>query len=133
MKPLFMIILLVTLSACGKQTVILPTETPIPTLFRRHSVPTSTSIPVTDIPTPLPTPLPTQPIIPIITPDAIQVERWKEYEDALASAIFKSSLQPEEVVCEWEILGQSEAGSICVDLLCKYLFCRIFSKRQCLL
>ncbi len=106
MKPLFTVILLVTLSACGQQTVALPTETPIPTVVSPTLVPTSTLIPVTDIPTPLPTPLPTLPIIPMITPDAIQVERWKEYEDALARTIL-SFLPREEVICEWEILGRS--------------------------
>jgi hypothetical protein len=42
----------------------------------------------------------------MITPDAIQVERWKEYENALARTL--SSLPPEEVICEWEILGRSD-------------------------
>ena len=43
----------------------------------------------------------------MITPDAIQVERWKEYENALAKSLL-SFLPPEEVLCEWEILGRSE-------------------------
>ena len=107
MKPLFVVILLVTLSACRQQIVALPTETPIPTVVSPTLVPTSTFIPVTDIPTLLPTPLPTLPIIPMITPDAIQVERWKEYEDALARSIL-SFLPREEVICEWEILGRSD-------------------------
>jgi hypothetical protein len=107
MKPLLIVILLVTLSACGQQTTALTTETPIPTVVSPTLVPTSTFIPVTDIPTPLPTPLPTLSIIPMITPDAIQVERWKEYEDALARTII-SFLPREEVICEWEILGRSE-------------------------
>jgi hypothetical protein len=103
MKLLFMVILLVTLSACGKQTVALPTETSIPTVVSPTLVPTSTLIPVNATPSPLPT----QPVIPMITPDAIQVERWKEYEDALARTIL-SFLPREEVICEWEILGRSE-------------------------
>ncbi|MEO5887977.1 MAG: hypothetical protein ABIQ77_09950 [Anaerolineales bacterium] len=103
MKPLFIIILFVTISACGKQTVALPTETPIPTLVSPTPIPTSTFIPVTITPSPIPT----KTIIPMITPDAIQVERWKEYEDALARTIL-SFLPREEVICEWEILGRSE-------------------------
>jgi hypothetical protein len=104
MRHLFTVILLVTiLSACGQQTVALPTETPAPTVVSATLVPTSTFIPVTVTPSPLPT----QPIIPMITPDAIQVERWREYEDALAKSIL-SFLPPEEVLCEWEILGRSE-------------------------
>ncbi len=92
------------LVACGKQTVALPTETPIPTVISPTPVPASTLIPVAISPSPMPT----RPIIPMITPDAIQVARWKEYEDALARVFFKTSLLPEEVVCEWEILGRSE-------------------------
>jgi hypothetical protein len=104
MKPIFGIILFLTLSACGKQTVALSTETPIPTTVSPTSVPTSTLIPVTVTPSPMPT----EPIIPIITPNPAQVERWNEYEDALALAFFKSYYQPEEVVCEWVILGQTD-------------------------
>ena len=104
MKSLFMVILLVTLSACEKQAVILPTETPIPTVVSPTPVPTSTLIPVTVTPSPLPT----QPIILMITPDPVQAERWEEYEDALARAFFSSYLTPEEVVCEWVILGQAD-------------------------
>ena len=107
MKPLFIVILLVTLSACGKQTVALPTETPIPTIVSPTPVPTSTLIPVTITPSPLPT----QPIVPVITPDPIQVERWNEYEDALAIALFPPKYTPQspsEFLCEWEILGRSD-------------------------
>ena len=116
MKLLFTVILLVTLSACGKQTVALPTETPIPTVVSPTPVPTSTLIPVNITPSPLPT----QPIIPIITPDAIQVERWKEYENVLAKSLL-SFLPPEEVLCEWEILGRSEqevyVWAVCTSII----------------
>ncbi len=95
------IVLLVFLAAC-EQTV-LPTETSIPTVVSPTPVPTSTLIPVTITPSPLPT----QPSISMITPDAIQVERWKEYEDALARTLL-SFLPREEVICEWEILGRSD-------------------------
>ena len=107
MKPAshryFRIIFLLFLAACGKQAVALTTEPSIPTAVFPTSIPTSTLVPVTITPSPLPT----QPVIPMITPDAIQVERWREYEDALARTIL-SFLPPEEVICEWEILGRSE-------------------------
>jgi hypothetical protein len=98
------VILLVFLVACGKPTTALPTEIPIPTVISPTSIPTSTLIPATVIPTPLPT----EPVFPVIRADPFQVEKWNEYEDALAKAFFKSYFQPEEVVCEWEILGQTD-------------------------
>jgi hypothetical protein len=98
----FWIILFAFLAACSPQAVALSAETPIPTVASPTFVPTSAFIPVTIIPSPLPM----EPVIPMITPDAIQVERWKEYENALAKSLF-SFLPPEEVVCEWEILGRS--------------------------
>ena len=56
-----------------------------------------------------PSPLPTQPPIPFITPDPIQVERWQEYQIELARAILygydPASLS--SALCEWDILGQS--------------------------
>jgi hypothetical protein len=102
---------LVFLVACGRQTVILPTETSVPNVVSSTPVPTSILIPVTITPFQLlitPSPLPTEPIIPLLTPDANQVERWNEYEEALAKAFFKSYFQPEEAVCEWVILGQAD-------------------------
>jgi hypothetical protein len=60
--------------------------------------------------------MPTQPPPPIFTPDATQVERWKEYQTELAKVLF--SFDPEHpegydpeayknALCEWDILGQS--------------------------
>ncbi len=43
----------------------------------------------------------------MITPNAIQVERWKEYELALAKKMFPSNFIPGKFLCEWEILGQA--------------------------
>jgi hypothetical protein len=105
----FCIVLIAFQVACGKQTAVLPADTLIPTavppiLIPPTAVPTSTLIPATIIPTPLPT----EPVFPVITPDPIQVERWNEYEDALAKAFFKSYLQPDQVVCEWVILGRTD-------------------------
>jgi len=102
MKYLLIVILLAILSACEKQAVILPTETPIPTVVSPTSVPTSTLIPVTIAPTITPT----RPGETLITPDGIQVERWKEYQTALAKNVL-AHLPLEEVLCEWEILGRS--------------------------
>jgi len=118
MKPLFVVILLVTLSACEKQAVILPTEMPIPTVVSPTPAPTSTFIAIIIVPSP--SPFPTQPIIPMITPDAIQVERWKEYEDALARTLL-SFLPREEVICEWDILGRSDqkvyVWAVCTNII----------------
>ena len=96
------IVSLILLVACSKQVVVLPTEAPVPTVVSQTAVPTSTftHLVVT------PSPLPTESIVPYITPDAVQVERWQEYEDALARVIF-SYLPPEKVVCEWVILGRA--------------------------
>jgi hypothetical protein len=41
-----------------------------------------------------------------ITANPDQLVRWREYEFALAKKLL-SYLPPEEVLCEWEILGQS--------------------------
>ncbi|HKY56106.1 MAG TPA: hypothetical protein VJM08_17450, partial [Anaerolineales bacterium] len=102
-EKIIWIVVIAFLTACGNEAAALPPETSIPTVVSPTFIPTSTFIPITITPSPLPT----QPIIPMITPDAIQVERWKEYEDALAQSLL-SFLPPEEVICEWEILGRSE-------------------------
>ena len=60
-------------------------------------------------PTPAATPTPLQPIVPILTPDAIQVERWKEYQTELIKAML-SGYDPalyDIALCEWDILGRS--------------------------
>jgi hypothetical protein len=89
---------------------------PVSPPFSPTSVPTSTLIPVT----PAPSPLPTQPTIAVFTPDPIQVERWKEYQTALAKS-FLSYLHPEEVLCEWEILGRSDQEvylwAVCMSII----------------
>ena len=56
--------------------------------------------------TPPATLIPTLPPPPIITPDAVQVERWREYETALAKSILP--MFEYMVLCEWDILGRSE-------------------------
>ena len=114
MKTLFIVILLVMLSACGKQTVILLTETPIPSVVSLTPVPTSTLEHLPDI---VPTITPTRPGEALITPDAIHLERWKEYQTALAKNIH-ADLPPEEVLCEWDILGRS-GNDVYVWAVCK--------------
>jgi hypothetical protein len=97
------IILLAFMASCGKQTVSPPTETPTPTT----ALPTPTSTAEATPTYPPPTPMPTQPIIPpMITPDSIQVERWREYENALAQSILP--MFPFQTIrCEWDILATS--------------------------
>lgn len=48
--------------------------------------------------------MPAQPTFAAITPDAIQVKGWKEYQSALAKSF--SFSQSELALCEWDILGQ---------------------------
>ena len=93
-------VLIVLLASCGNQGTPLSNET---VAVSPTSLPTSIFIPVTVTPSPLPT----LPIINMITPASIQMDSWKEYEVALAKSLL-SFLPPEEVLCEWEILGRSE-------------------------
>jgi hypothetical protein len=81
------------------------THPEVPPLTILSALPTPTPTPVIIAPTPFST----QTIIPAaITADPIQIERWKEYENALAKALFPSSFIPDEFLCEWEILGRSD-------------------------
>lgn len=96
------VLLFFFLAACAPAIMPAPTETPIPTVV----LPIFTAT-VDIVPTAItPSPIPTQAFFPIITPDAVQVERWREYETALAKSLF-SSLTPEFFLCEWDILGRS--------------------------
>jgi|GEM_PF-1317564 len=99
----FWVFVIAPLVACGQQTVTSATETSIPTTVLSTVVPTSTLIPITITPSPLPT----EPFVPIITLDANQAGRWREYEDSLARNLLPD-LSPEDVLCEWEILGQTD-------------------------
>ena len=75
---------------------VMPIHTPSPTF-----TPTATIV-VYPSPSPIPTFLP----LPILTPDAIQVERWQEYQAELAKSVLPYDPSP-IVLCEWAILGQS--------------------------
>ncbi len=97
----FWLVLVLFLAACT------PVATPAPTETLVLSVVPPTLTATVDIPTIMtPSPIPTQRFLPIITPDAIQVKRWEEYQTALAKSAL-SYLHPEEVLCEWDILGAS--------------------------
>ena len=102
----FWIFLFIFVSACRNQGIALPTDAPVASLTPIFSpaAPTPTFIP----PMLSPSPLPTELVFPVLTPDPVQVERWKEYEDALAIAFFSSYYPPEDVVCDWIILGRAE-------------------------
>ena len=116
-KALFVVSLFVVLTACVSaqqtpdiqstafaivQTGVALTQTALPTF-----TPTATIV------SPTPSAIPTFPPPPILTPDAIQVERWKEYQTELAKALFsfyREGYDPEaykDALCEWDILGQS--------------------------
>jgi hypothetical protein len=103
------------------QTAI-PTATLPPPTFTPTNLPTSIPthpLPPTFTPTDLPTSIPTEPPPPILTPDAIQVERWQEYQTELAKALYsydpndpshQEGYYPgadKDALCEWDILGQS--------------------------
>ena len=92
------------LTSCGRQVAALPTTTSTPT-STLTSVPTSTATPLIISSTLIPLQTPT--LGPAITADSIQIERWKEYEDALAKALFSLSFVADQFLCEWEILGRS--------------------------
>jgi hypothetical protein len=101
------------LVSCTPAVTLVPIETSPPTTLTPTAeviatvTPSPTLIPTAKVITTMtPSPMPAQPTFAAITPDAIQVEGWKEYQSALAKRLM-ASLPPEEVLCEWEILGQS--------------------------
>lgn len=101
-KELLIVFLVGILTACAPAVMPTSTETIHPTITLPSApVPTATLIPVTETPSLVPT----DPISPMITPDPIQVERWKEYENALGEEILNEEIS---VLCEWEILGKNK-------------------------
>ncbi len=114
-KTMFIVFLALMVAACAPpqpgqseaeaaaltyaQTAIALTQTAQPT---KTSLPTGTPTFVTVTASPLPT----QPPVILITPDAIQVERWQEYQTELAKSVLPYDPSP-IVLCEWAILGQS--------------------------
>jgi len=98
---LSMILIAGLVGACGNVTPVpIGTETAVPSLL--PFIPSTTPSPT---PTVIPSPQST--IQFVITPNPDQITRWREYEHALASKLLFLHA-PEEVLCEWEILGQSE-------------------------
>ncbi len=101
MKTIIIVALLVIiLTSCAPVVAPAPTETPIP-LATFTPIPTSTFTPILLTPSPWP-------IVPfLITPDADQLARWQEYEKALAEKFISHHI-PEDVLCEWVLLGESK-------------------------
>jgi hypothetical protein len=122
----FWIVFLALLTACGNNsqaaemtkiqntantaawTYVALTQTAMPTATPPPSTFTPTALPT---PTTTPSPEPIQPPVPILTPDAIQVERWREYQTELAKLVLSDSgvANPiyADALCEWDILGRS--------------------------
>jgi len=123
----FWIILLTLLTACRnnpRATEMTKVQNTAIAIVQTDVALTQTALPIATLPpptvlstsTPAATPTPTQPIVPILTPDAIQVETWKEYQAELAKVVLSfnpdhpEGYDPEaykDALCEWDILGQS--------------------------
>ncbi len=104
------LLLMLFLSACGQVTPPATETSTIPPFAWTAVALTQTALstPVV-ISTVTPSPEPTQPPFPIlVTPNAIQVERWREYQSALAEKFIPALYPIEIVLCEWNILGQAE-------------------------
>jgi hypothetical protein len=108
-KHIFLLFLFVLIVACAPAQPI-PKEAQATALAY-----VQTAIALTQIAQPTDTPMfvpvtaspfPTQPPVILITPDAIQVERWREYQTELAMSLLPKEI-PEKVLCEWSILGQT--------------------------
>ena len=117
-KTLGLIALLsIILTSCAPSHTLAPTKTPILTLTPAPTsrttltpIPPSTDTPILATKTPpSPTVLPTQPIstYEVITPEPAELERWREYEEALGNAIYERVLR-EDIICEWLILGRDD-------------------------
>jgi hypothetical protein len=120
----FWIILLALLTACGNSsqaTEMTKIQNTALAMARTGIALTQTAMPTatpTNTPTALPTATttptlePTFPSPPILTPDAIQVERWREYQAELAKLVLSDSgvANPiyADALCEWDILGRSK-------------------------
>lgn len=113
-RQYLLIALLLSLISCTNEPLALPAETPSQKVVSPTPIITLTPIPATEFSTPLPT----QPTLAFITPDAIQVERWREYEVALAQGILPM-FPFESILCEWDILGRS-GQEVYVWALCAF-------------
>ncbi|HNH78123.1 MAG TPA: hypothetical protein PLD33_05730 [Anaerolineales bacterium] len=71
---------------------------------------------------PTPSQIPVRPSFPIVTPNSIQLEKWKEYQSKLAKAVYAEYypfISANNALCEWDILGQDEKKvyvfAVCYD------------------
>lgn len=102
------LLLLLFLSSCGQVSPPATETSTIPPFAWTAVALTQTALLTPDVlSTQTPSPEPTQSPFPIFTPNAIQVERWREYQSALAKK-FVSKFPVEIVLCEWDILGKAE-------------------------
>ncbi|MDL1919001.1 hypothetical protein FBQ83_06715 [Chloroflexi bacterium CFX5] len=110
-KIMFIVFLALMVAACApfqstpvdaQNTAMVAVQTYI--ALTKTALPTLTVIPTA---TPEATLIPTLPPLPIITPNAVQVEQWREYQNALAKKLV-SKFPVEIVLCEWDILGETE-------------------------
>lgn len=95
----FLTLLLFGVTACADYKGIQPIKSPYATYY-------PSLIPATPAATTTPSMPPRPTIQAAITASPDQLARWGEYERALAMKLL-SHLPPEEILCEWEILGQS--------------------------
>jgi hypothetical protein len=99
-------LLVLALTACAPAMTPAPTGTYVPSAVP----PTLTATATFAIPTP--SLFPTQPSVPVLTPDAIQVARWREYQTELAKVLLSLTERGwdptiyKDALCEWDILGQ---------------------------
>lgn len=99
------------------QTSAAVTQATLPIL-----APSPTNIASFAIPTP--SMLPTVEIHIMNTPDAMQAANWREYQTALATALFPTTIlqySANEFICEWEILGSADQ-EIYVWMVCMSTF-----------
>lgn len=115
MRLIIITLLIILLASCAPLVKPIPTETSVFTsTFTTTPIPSFTSTPIPATATQktlLPTQLTLQashPTIVVITPEPDQLEKWQEYEDALGKRLFKRESLEHEILCEWEILGQSD-------------------------
>jgi len=113
------IISVIVLSSCSPVDPPASTKTYPPVgSYTSIPAPTATLTPIqllTDTPflatktPPSPTVLPTQPesTYTVITPEPAELERWREYEEALGNAIYERVLRV-DIICEWLIVGRAE-------------------------
>lgn len=65
-------------------------------------------------------PLPTQAMKAVIRPEPAELERWNEYENAVAKKLMPLA-PPKKVLCEWELSGRSDqevyVWAVCMETI----------------